>query len=406
MTTVFNALKEVYESSLADQIQSDTVTLQRIVRTSKGVGTNAVGGKHIKFPIRVKRNHGIGARAEMQPLPNPRTQGYESVELDLKYLYGAVQLTGQNFELAVTDKQSFINVVEAELNGMRETLAKDANRQVYGTTAGILATASEAGDTDTFTTTNVQYLEVGMIVDVWDESGSPDAIFTGGSEVEIENIIDNGDGTWDVELDTTLTGSTAAGDYLTRHGNFGLEKTGFTDIVIGPNEDGTGALYGVTHSTWTGNVTDVSGNLSEGVMINMVNKIRRRGSIPTVAFTTLGIQTAYFNLLHQQRRFTNTIDFAGGYKGLAFTVGPTDIPIVSDLDCPPGDMFFINEKEIKLYQAGEWSFLDRDGGKWTRVQDANGRYDAYLADYYKYCEMGTFRRNAHGALINVSEVSV
>lgn len=406
LTTVANILKEVYEERLRDQLQSEVITLMRIQRTSEGVTQDAVGGKYTTFPVRVKRNHGIGARSEMQPLPTPRSQGYEAARVNLKYLYGAIQLSGQTFELAETNRQSFASAMDEEINGMREALRKDTNRQVYGSTQGILATASGAGDTNTFVTTNPQYLEVGMFVDVYDESQAPDAIFTDGSEVEISDIIDNGDGTYNVELDTTLGAATAANDYMVRHGNLGLEKTGFTDIVLGSGGDGTGALYNITHSVWTSQVDDTSGALSEGRMIAMVNKIRRRGSMPTVGFTSLGVQTAYFQLLVQQRRFTNTTEFAGGFRGLAFTVDGRDIPIVGDFDCQPGRMYFINEKEIKLYQSGDWSFMDRDGSKWTRVTDSNGRYDAYLADFYKYCELGTHRRNAHGALTNVTEVSV
>lgn len=402
MTTVSNILKEVYEDRLRDQLQSDVMTLSRIERTSEGVSQD-VGGKYTVFPVRTRRNHGIGARLEMEALPTPRTQGYEAARVNLKYLYGSILLTGQTFELAETNRQAFASALDQEVNGMREGLKKDVNRQVYGTTKGVLATATALGTTTTMITTNggAQYLEIGMYVDFYQADDDP---ATTGTNKEITNI----QADTPAAGQTTITFTTAAGEaiavgyYATRAGNRNKEKTGFESIVIG-NGTGGGALYNITHAVWTGNVDSTAGALSEGRMISMVHKIRTRGGRTTVGFCSLGVQRAYFNLLVQQRRYTDTTEFAGGFKGLAFTVDGQDIPIVPDFDCQPGRLYFMNENEIKLYQAGEWSFMDRDGSRWTRVTDANGRYDAYLADLYKYCELGTHRRNSHGVLTQVTE---
>lgn len=399
LTTVDNILKEVYEERLIDQLQSEITTLRRIERSSEGVTQDAVGGKYTTFPVRVKRNHGIGARSEMEALPNPKTQDYRAARINLKYLYGAIQLSGQTFELAQTNRQSFASALEQEVNGMRETLAKDTNRQVYGTSVGILATANAAGTTTTFVTDNAQYVEIGMIIDVWDATGPPPAASV--SEAEVTDVEETSPGVWTITFTPAAGGATASGWTLTRHGSRTKEKTGFDQILNTSGDFDT--LYNITHSIWTANIDDTSGALSEGRMINMIHDIRRRGGTTTVGFCSLGVQRAYFNLLVQQRRFTNTKTFEGGFTGLAFTVDNADIPIIPDFDCQPGRLYFMNEKAIKLYQSGEWSFMDRDGSRWARVHDANGDYDAYRARLYKYCELGTHRRNTHGVLTNVTE---
>lgn len=407
MTTVDNILKEVYEDRLRDQLQSEIITMMRIERTSEGVTQDAVGGKYTTFPVRVRRNHGIGARNEMEALPTPRTQGYEAARLNLKYLYGAIQLSGQTFELAETNRQSFASALDQEVNGMKEALKKDVNRQVYGTNTGILATAA-SGTTTTMVVANedAQYVEIGMFVDVYDATDTNTTPVLNDTNIEITNVV-RGATTTTITFGSTIT-AVAVGDFITRTGSRGKEKTGFDQIVLGLTDDhsegdGTGALYNITHSLWTGNVDSTAGALSEGRMINMVHEIRRRGGNTTVGFCSLGVQRAYFNLLVQQRRYTNTTEFAGGFKGLAFTVDGHDIPIVPDFDCQAGRLYFMNEGEIKLYQAGDWSFMDRDGSRWSRVSDSSGRYDAYLADLYKYCELGTHRRNSHGVLTGVTE---
>lgn len=408
LTTVDNILKEVYEDRLRDQLQSEVTTIKRIERSSEGITQDAVGGKYTTFPVRTKRNHGIGARNEMEGLPTARTQSYEAARVNLKYLYGAIQLSGQTFELAETNVQTFASALDQEVNGMKEGLVKDVNRQVYGTTVGILATATAAGSTTTFVTDSVQYLEIGMFVDVYDSTDTNTTPVLNDSNIEITNIEETTPGEWTVTLSPAVT-TTATGDFLTRHGSRGKEKTGLEHIVFGINDnhstgDGTGLLYNINDPIWTGNVDTISGALSEGAMISMVDTIRRRGGKTTAIFCSLGVRRAYYQLLVQHRRYTNTQEFTGGFTGLAFTTDTGDIPVISDFDCQPKRMYFINEDQIKLYQAGDWSFMNRDGSNWSRVSNSSGeRLDAYEATLYSYCEIGTHRRNSQGVLDDVTE---
>lgn len=394
MTTVNNILKEVYEKQLRDQLQSEIITTRRIEKTSEGV-SHDVGGKYTVFPVRVKRNHGIGARQEMEALPTPRTQGYEAARVNLKYLYGAIEVSGQVFELAERDPQAFASAMQEELNGIKEGLRKDYNRQIYGTNRGTLETATAAGTTTTFVTTNnAQYLEIGMIVDIYD---SANALQDAAREI---TAIVEAAGTTTVTFTPAAAGATSSGDYLVRAGSNNREITGFKQIV-----DNTGfpTLYNINHAVWTAEVDATAGALSEARMINMVDRIRKRGGRTTVIFTSLGVRRAYFNLLVQQRRYTGTTEFTGGFSGLAFTTDWGDVPVVADYDCQPSTAYFLNEKELKLYQENDWSFMNRDGSNWQRVITASGDFDAYTARLFKYCELGTHRRNSQGVLQNVTE---
>lgn len=342
----------------------------------------------------------------MEALPTPGTQGYQDANLNLAYLYGAIQLSGQSFELAKTDAQAFASVLDQEMEGIRESLKKDMNRQVYGTTTGILAVATGSGSTTTFVTTNAQYLEIGMMVDLFDSTDTNSANVLNDEDLEITDITESS-GTYTVTFTPAAT-STAAGDFFTRAGSRSRETVGLQHIIAGLTSGNTlgtggGALYGITHTIWTGNMDTTAGAISEGRMINLVDTVRRRGSMPSVGFTSLGVRRAYANLLEQQRRYVNTTEFTGGFKGIAFTTDNGDIPIVADFDCPPGRLHFVTEKELKLYQAGDWSWMNRDGSIWQRVSDANGDYDAYRARLYKYCQLGTHRRNAHAMMANVTE---
>ncbi len=401
LTTVDPIMKEVYERRLVDQLQSEIITASRLERTSEGI-TEEVGGKYVTFPIRTKRNHGIGARLESEQLPVARTQSYAAARLKLTYQYGSIELTGQTFELADKNFQSFASTVTSEMEGLKEGLRKDGNRQMYGTSIGKLATANGAGTTTTFVCSNAEaiYLELGMIVDVYT---SADALKN--NAMEISNIQPDTPGTGTTTVTMLAAGTAmASGDYLVRDDSRAKEMTGLRDIVTN-----TGTLYNIDPAVtpiWKAIVDDPGSTrpLSEGLMTGVNDKVRTNGGKVTAIFTTLGVRRSYANLLMQQRRIMNTTKFTGGFSGLAFTTDSGDIPVVADYDCPVGNMFFLNEGELKIYQTHDWQWMQRDGSMWQRVIGAGGAYyDAYNATMYKYVQLGTHRRNTHAVMRNITE---
>lgn len=406
LTTADQILKEVYEPKVRDQLQSEVITISRMEKTSEGIETDAIGGKYVRFAVRVQRNHGIGARNEMEALPAPKTQDYRSSQVKLSYNYGAIQLSGQAFELADGNAQAFASVLDQEMEGIKEGLRKDTNRQCYGTTTGILAVATGAGSTTTLVTTNAQYVEIGMFVDLYNSTDTNAANVLANANVQITNIV-TAAGVSTITFGSAVT-STTTGFFITRTGSRGKEPVGFEHMVAGLTNtnvlgDGTGALYGITHGSWVGNLDSTAGAISEGRIINLVDAVRRQGGRTTVGFCSLGVRRAYANLLEQQRRYVNTTEFKGGFSGLAFTTDYGEIPIVADFDCQPGRLYLLNEKEITIYQHGDWTFMNRDGSNWQRFIDSAGEYDAYRARLFKYWQIGTHRRNSQALMTSITE---
>jgi hypothetical protein len=62
-------------------------------------------------------------------------------------------------------------------------------------------------------------------------------------------------------------------------------------------------------------------------------------------------------------------------------------------------MYFLDEDKFKIYQAGDWSWMNRDGSIWKVVDG----YDAYEAILFKYFELGNMQRNAHAVLTDLTE---
>ena len=394
LATVTAITKELYEGTLRKQLNDDIKTLKRIERTSEGV-TSEVGGKYVTFPIHTRRNSGIGARNENEALPTAGQQGTAAARVGLRYQYGRIQLTGQTMELVKTNAQAFMSALDLEVNGVKNDLRKDGNRQVYGDGSGMVALITAVVTGVTFTIKTGQWLQDGEMVDVIDGTTLGSATPT----VKASNRQVTAIGATSV----TISGAnvtTAVGDIIVRTGNVNREWTGLGAIV-----KATGTLYNIdptTEPVWKGTVDSNSGTnraLSEGLMTTMVDNIRTKGGNVSVIFQNLGVRRAYANLLVSSRRFTNTQQFTGGFSGLAFTTDEGDIPVVADVDAPPNTQYFVNEKEIKLYREGDWSFMDRDGSMWQRVVG----YDAYEATLFQYSEIGTHRRNSHGVIQDITE---
>lgn len=401
MATVSAILKEIYEPKIQEQLNDSAVTLKRIERTSEGVGED-VGGRYVTFGVHVRRNSGLGARNELELLPVPGQQGFTSGRVGLKYLYGGVKLSGQTFRLADKNFQAFSSALDEEMEGLKDDLAVDQNRQIYGDGTGAIATATAAGaGVNTFTSapgatnpTDVMYVQEGMMVDLVDGTtlGNPSpTIKASNREVTAINV-----STGVVTLSGAVF-SPAVGDILVRTGSVNREWTGFGKIFAN-----SGTLYNIDPTVepkWKAEVDTTGGALSEGLMILMADRIRANGGSVTAIFTNLGVRRAYFNLLSQQRQFTGTKEFAGGFTGLTFTTDAGDIPVVVDTMTPKGRMYFVNEKSIKVYREGDWSFMDYDGSKWQRTIG----YDAYEATMFQYSEIGCKRRNTNGLLTNITE---
>ena len=391
LATVDAILKEVYGPRIESQLQNECVGPKRIERTSEGVTSN-VGGKYVDFPIKIKRNSGIGYRAEGGQLPAAGQQGYAEVHVPLRYGYGRVRYTGQLMELAQTNTQAFTSAVEAENEGLKDDLVKDSSRIFYGDGTGLMATLADTATSATHVVDNAQWISEGDVVDVLVKStGSA----TGGLTATEVQSVNNATNT--VVFGSSFTAASTQGVY--RSGSWGQEPSGLGNII-----NATSTLHTVNPSTvskWKSTIAANSGTpraLTEALMIRLADDIRVQGGKTSVIFTSLGVRRSYFNLLTQQRRYTDTKEYAGGFKGLPFNYG-TEIPVVEDVDHAPGSMHFVDEKKIKIYRSKEWHWMDDDGHvlKWVT------NYDSWEALLRQYSEMGTSQRNAHGALVDLTE---
>ena len=76
-----------------------------------------------------------------------------------------------------------------------------------------------------------------------------------------------------------------------------------------------------------------------------------------------------------------------------------EAPITWDRDAPNNTAYGLRMKNITEFRASDWEWANEDGAVLQRVIG----YDAYEAFLFKYAELTTDKRNAHGYVTDLIE---
>lgn len=400
LSTADSALKEDYQPAIREQLNNTVMFLQQIERNSKDVE-----GRRAVLSLHVGRNAGVGARADGGALPTAGQQAYAEERVPLRFNYGRIQISGPTIRAMKSDKGSFTRAVDSETKGMSNDLRRDVNRQLFGTSDGVIAATGVTAasttvvlNTTTAPATAVQrrQLEVGMFIDIG-------AVATPTSVASNRQILS--------VTTTTITISgaavtTATTDRIFRAGSGGSganqkELTGIQTIV-----DDTGTLFNVdptVNPTWVA-VDNGNGGVNRTPTENLFAQVMHAVSIAGGADVNLwvtsdGVHRAYANNLTSLKRFPNTLDLKGGYKALSMTAGGGELGLIWDRDAPANTAFALNTEHLTQHEMSDWEWMDEDGAVLSRVSGV----DAYEAVMFKYHELTTDKRNAHGVLRDLSE---
>lgn len=395
LTFASDAIKLVY-GDLHEQLRDKNPALQLIEASSSHITRN---GREVIFDTHIGRNQGIGARGVREVLPTAGAQKYKQAHLYLTNLYGSIEVDGQLFEQAAEDYQAFINVVDNEIRGLKKDLAVDLNRQVYGDGTGKIATVVSVSS-QVITVDSVHWFQEGMTLDAINSDGTK---ANGSGHLEVVSIDEE-------NVAITVTGTIGAGvgsgDILVRASNgtnsYGKEWTGLAAIVNDTTElhEIDPADYPIWKSTVeTLGTEGTPGTLTELALINLVQKVDKKGGDVDVFLASPGVFNAYWDLLTGLRQFTNGATLEGGQRSFTFEAVGKPIKFVSDYAAPTGTLYALSSKEIVVNRKKDWSWMDRDGSMWSRVADT----DAYEARIFQYSQLGTYRRNAHAVLSNIAE---
>lgn len=390
-------LKELYLPAVREQINTKQEFLVQIEKNAEDVeGLEAVLSLHVGL------NEGIGSRLELEDLPEPGQQGYTKQRVPLRYHYGRIQVSGPVMKAMKSDDGSWLRAVESETKGVITNLRQDVDRQAQGTSDGVLAAtaANAAVNILVLAASDVQmrHFRKNMKVDIGTVA-SP-AVVAGNRTITAVNRVAK-----TITIDGVAV-TTATTNRVFRKGNGGTgafqrELTGIQTIV-----SNTGVLHGVdpaVEEEWQSYVKDAaSANLSDALIGEVIDEVSITSATGMLdwAIAPHGLVRTYAATLTAQKQFVNTLDLKGGFKGIEVGTATGRLALQSVKDAPARNVFFLSTSNLTLQEASDWEFMEDDGSVLQRITTGNGK-DGYEATLFKYAELTTDERGAHGRIINV-----
>jgi hypothetical protein len=382
---------------------------------------DTVDGRLARHAIHTGRSGGIGARREGVALPSADQQRYATVPVPVRWNTARIQLTVQLLKMATGNPGAFVNALDAEMGGIKRDSMRDINRQLYGTSNGVMATCDTTGASTTvelLTTTPesaMYHFYVGRKVDIGTVA-SPTAVASARTiesvDIDARQIVISG-----AAVNTTASthfifnaGSGGASDNSGTQDDGQSECTGLQTIL-----SATATLHTLTVAAqpiWKANVFANGGTnrpptdtLIDAALLRVTS---RSGETPDAMVSNIGVFVSGKGVLSAYNRNIDQVEMAGGFTGIRWNTpgvsgsGAKDIAWTCDFDAPPNRLELLNTSKLVCHQIAEgWEWMQEDGAILSRVPDQL----AYEAVLYTSLELACTQRNAHGSIQDLSEVS-
>jgi hypothetical protein len=387
-------LKDLYVGPIVEQLNQKTYLLDQIERDADHIDHT---GRRAVVPVHKNRNRGRKSIADGGTLPTAGAQQWLDAIIPLRYhLYG-IELTDQAIEASKSNEGAFISLLEAETKGVAMDMRKDLNRQAFGTGNGALAikSSSVAGVNKTSKTTglkfldnfSIQYLKVGDVVDVVEEStGSINAKGVLGSEVVEIKVASK-----EAILGTTLAAElNAEGFNVYISGNRNNEMDGLRNMTEAKhtlhsiNSETAGNNFWEGQEVEAGTSVAVTAVAGQSLFEQLADKVGAQGNGDVEVFlTTRGIRRRLADSYESQKRFNDqkAVDVHGGYSAIMVN----EIPVVADDDAPKTNVFGFNKSALKWFEQVKPGWLQSEGGDIFQLKSAGtGTWAAVWQAWFKW----------------------
>ena len=391
------ALKIDYLDLIREQLNNKTILLNTLTRNERDVS-----GKEWRMVTHHGRSSGAGAGSETG-LPTAGNQSYANPYGPVKYNRGRIEVSGPSMKASRNDAGAIARVLESEIKGITTDLRKDVNYQLFndGTSRRCLVNGDPGAEGTTLTVDSPgsMYLYDGMIIDIIaDDTG-----VATDTDVTVTTV-DSATSCTTTAIDTGV----ADNDWVilaNSHDGAGILPTDSYEMMglKGIVDDNTyvDTLHHIARGSypwWYCSTFDNDDNggtnrdLTLDLIQEAVTAVEKNGGQVNMIVSGPDLRDAYAALVVADKRFVNTLDLDGGFKGLEYS----GLPWVSDTDCPPNTVFFIDTEHLQIMQMSDWDWMDEDGAVLSRTSG-----DAYEAVLYWYSELVTDKPRAHSFLRDV-----
>ena len=393
-------LKEFYLPGMREVLNLGTPLFSQMRRN-----TDAIEGDGAILVLHTALNEGVGARGEWDELPDAGEPEFKRATLPLKYNYGHLKLSGPSMAATRSKAGSFARAMEVSVSDLQNSLKRDLERQCFGNGFGTLCLVNGAVTNDativcdgglSATDGTSRRIRRNMVLDIWNAAGTA----LQAQNVKVSSVTDTA--TFVLTSDVTVSDGAIVTRAGVRTASVGKEFGGLASMVVG-----SGALYGMNPATageefWKAHMDTAGGALDIMNMLALVDEIEEDvGEQPGLILTTKGMIRQYFDLLTDEVRINTPLSLNGGYQAVGFYAGGKQIPMLPVYDQTKGRMDFLNMKDIQFYEQGDFTWLDEGAGVLQKVSNV----DAWHAELALYANIGTTRRNAHGAMTGLTEPS-
>lgn len=399
-------LKDLYVGQIIEQLNQKTYLLDQLERDAEHIDHT---GRRAIVPVHKNRNRGRRSIADGGTLPKAGVQQYLDAVVPLRYHALAIEVTDAAIEATKSREGAFISLLTAETQGAAVDMRKDINRQVFGLGNGALVSkesVKEGGSSTKITfalESDLQYLQVGDVIDIMKESDGTIAKGVEGAEIVERSVSSK-----EIVISKALAAALATTDKYNVYisGNRNQEMDGLRNIT--ENERTLHSINSATagNAFWKGNTVKAGTSATatavagESLFEQLADNVGAQGNGEVEVFlTSRGIKRRLADSYQSQKRFSDAqaVNVHGGYSAIMVN----EIPVVADDDAVKGFAFGINKSALKWFQQTQPGWLEKaDGGGIFHLKvAAAGEFAATWQAFFRwYAALGCVAPNRTGRI--------
>ena len=381
LTTIEKALKENYLPAWNNQLGIEPTALLGKIKKQSAKSDIIVAAA----TVGLSGGFGFGAEGAATPASgNVRVQNFKTRTKDM---YVNVVISQKAVKLA-SGGGSIIDALQTEIDGAYKTAKWNVGRSLFGDGTGKLANVTgKSGTTAPVLTVNdTSKLKEGLIIDVYDITGSDPATLTNGTGRRIASV-DKANNQITLETGGSIgSWSSSAVDgvygFVTVQNSYEREITGLGAIF----DDNIATLYGVTKSTnpfIKPVVVDAGHDLDETVLTNALMEAEdEKNSFVDTLLCGKNAYNQYVNYLRVNNVRVEEVSHTlkGGFKAIKFIVGSREVDVVYEKFVPTNEIWGVDSKTLTLYST-DWTFAELQGGGIFNLMEGKSVYRALLTNY-------------------------
>lgn len=361
-----------------------------------GVSSMKPSAQGVFSPVIMSGNEEGGAITENEGFPEPDSVNPQQPSIYAKLVVWPFQVTGQVIRLSESDKVAFAKGLDAQQKDNSARMYVDVNRQSLGNGIGYITLANGAGSPSTsLVVDNALPFRRGMRIDVYASLGGAKEV--DGVQITAVNYATNTltipSSTWSDNALVCKKGKLAG---VTSQAN-AKEMMGWQGICDTTTYGSTFEGLSVsTNPEWVGNVIDASNSpVSQDFLQQSYNRTAVIGGMkPDTLMSNYGQARVFLNTELQKTRYEpGTIE--GGNVVLKWGT----LEWIVDHTYPTNEVGMMSIKKIEKFQTRDIHLSNLTGQTLYQIvgKDAVGGYYAWTGN------IGTWKRNAHARLINLTE---